>query len=351
MIFVVPRVICVSSRLRPLVAQASEAVLARASTIVRPYTVRVIQAAVDGPAVEVRDLVMRYGDTRAVDGLSLTVEAGTVTAILGPNGAGKTTTIETCEGFRSPQSGSVRVLGLDPVLDARELRPRVGVMLQSGGAWSGSRAHEMLRHIASLHAHPLDVDLLIERLGMQHYGRTPYRRLSGGQQQRLNLAMAVVGRPDLLFLDEPTAGLDPQARRATWELIDELRGHGVTTVLTTHFMDEAEALSDQVHVVDAGRVIASGTVAELAVAGAQDTVRFTARPGLDVDALMAALPDDTKVVEPAAGSYVVSGHVDPVLVAAVTSWLADQDVLPGTMHVQRQTLEDVFLDLTGRTLR
>jgi len=306
---------------------------------------------VSQPAVEVTDLVMRYGDTVAVDGLSLTVEPGTVTAILGPNGAGKTTTIETCEGFRAPQAGSVRVLGLDPIVDAKRLHPRVGVMLQSGGAWSGSRAHEMLRHMASLHAYPLDVDLLIERLGMQSYGRTPYRRLSGGQQQRLSLAMAIVGRPDLLFLDEPTAGLDPQARRATWDLIGELKGHGVTTVLTTHFMDEAETLSDHVHIVDGGRLIASGTVAELAVVGAEDSIRFTARAGLDVVALMAALPVDTKVVEVAAGSYVVNGAVDPALVAAVTAWLAGQGVLTDTMHVRRQTLEDRFLDLTGRTLR
>ena len=171
------------------------------------------------PAVEVVDLVMRYGSVTAVDGLNLTVEQGTVTAILGPNGAGKTTTIETCEGFRTPQSGTVRVLGLDPIADGRKLKPRVGVMLQSGGAWSGARAYEMLRHIASLHAHPLDVDQLIERLGMHGYGSTPYRRLSGGQQQRLSLAMAIVGRPELLFLDEPTAGLDPQARHATWDLV------------------------------------------------------------------------------------------------------------------------------------
>ncbi len=136
-------------------------------------------------------------------------------------------------------------------------------MLQSGGAWSGVRAHEMLRHIASLHAHPLDVDELIERLGMQAYGRTTFRRLSGGQQQRLSLAMAIVGRPELVFLDEPTAGLDPQARHATWELIDELRDSGVTTVLTTHFMDEAETLSDHIHIVDDGQLIASGTAAEL----------------------------------------------------------------------------------------
>ena len=160
------------------------------------------------PAVEIDGLVMRYGAKLAVDRLSLTVPRGSITAVLGPNGAGKTTTLETCEGFRRPQAGQVRVLGLDPVADRAALLPRIGVMLQSGGAWSGARAVEMLRHIAALHAHPLPVDFLVERLGLDDCGRTPYRRLSGGQKQRLGLAMAVVGRPELLFVDEPTAGMD-----------------------------------------------------------------------------------------------------------------------------------------------
>lgn len=294
---------------------------------------------------------MSYGDVTAVDGLSLTVAPGTVTAILGPNGAGKTTTIETCEGFRTPQSGTVRVLGLDPVAEGHLLHPRVGVMLQSGGAWSGARAHEMLHHMAALHAHPLDVDLLIDRLGMGSYGSTPYRRLSGGQQQRLSLAMAVVGRPELLFLDEPTAGLDPAARRATWELISELRGHGVTTVLTTHFMDEAEALSDQIHIVDRGRVIASGTPQMLASSGSENTVRFTSVPGLDVAALMGCLPHDTKVDEVTPGAYVVAGVVDPQLLVALATWCAAQDVITESLLVERQTLEDRFLELTGKALR
>ncbi|MGH3370644.1 MAG: ABC transporter ATP-binding protein, partial [Nocardioidaceae bacterium] len=192
------------------------------------------------PAVEVRGLGMRYGDTVAVDALDLTVARHSITAVLGPNGAGKTTTLETCEGYRRPQHGTVRVLGMDPQAERRALLPRIGVMLQDGGAWSGVRAVEMLRHIASLHAHPLDVAMLVERLGLGGCGRTPYRRLSGGQQQRLALAMAVVGRPELVFVDEPTAGMDPQARRATWELLEELRRDGVTIVLTTHYMDEAE---------------------------------------------------------------------------------------------------------------
>src|SRR3954469_9428125 len=202
---------------------------------------------------------MRYGDKVAVDGLSLTVERATITAVLGPNGAGKTTTLETCEGYRKPQQGSVRVLGLDPDDDRRALLPRIGVMLQSGGAWTGVRAEEMLCHIASLHAPPLPVPMLVERLVLESCGRTPYRRLSGGQQQRLSLAMALVGRPELLFVDEPTAGMDPQARRDTWDLLDELRRDGVTVVLTTHYIEEAERLADQVHVIDPGRVVAPGS--------------------------------------------------------------------------------------------
>jgi len=292
---------------------------------------------------------MQYGDTTALDHLDLEIAPGTITAILGPNGAGKTTAIETCEGFRPVQQGQVRVLGLEP--RDPSLRPRVGVMLQSGGAWSGSRADEMLRHIASLHAHPLDVDALVERLGLGSCGRTPYRRLSGGQQQRLSLAMAIVGRPELLFLDEPTAGLDPQARRATWDLVTELRDHGVTTVLTTHFMDEAEQLSDVVHVVDAGRVIASGSPAELTRESARNTIRFTAAAGLDVLDLMQALPEGTKVEERVAGSYVVAGDVDPAMLATLTAWCAARNVLPESILVERQTLEDRFLDLTGRSLR
>ena len=303
------------------------------------------------PAVDVRGLVMTSGATRAVDGLDLQVEPGTITSVLGPNGAGKTTTVETCEGFRRPQSGSVRVLGLDPVMDAARLRPRVGVMLQSGGAWSGVRADEMLHHVARLHAHPLDVDALVDRLGLSAAGRTPFRRMSGGMQQRLGLAMAIVGRPELVFLDEPTAGLDPQARRATWELVSELRDSGTTVVLTTHFMDEAEALSDRVHIVDAGRVIASGTPAELAEAGARNTIRFTARPGLDVQSLMGALPHGTKVEETTAGHYVIAGEVNPELLATFTAWCAGQGVLAESVLVERQSLEDRFLDLTGRSLR
>ncbi|MBQ0987029.1 ABC transporter ATP-binding protein [Streptomyces sp. F63] len=305
----------------------------------------------DEPVVQVRNLVKRYGPRTAVDGLDLSVAAGTVTAVLGPNGAGKTTTVEICEGYRRPDAGTVRVLGLDPVAQAAALRPRIGVMLQSGGVYPGARAAEMLRHTARLHAHPLDVDMLTERLGLGGCGRTPYRRLSGGQQQRLALAMAVVGRPELVFLDEPTAGLDPQARRATWDLVRELRADGVTAVLTTHFMDEAEQLADDVAIVDGGRVVATGSPEELCRGGAEDTLRFTGRPGLDLAALLTAMPAGAAAAETAPGSYRVTAKVDPQLLATVASWCAQHGVLPDRIAVERRTLEDVFLDLTGKELR
>jgi ABC-2 type transport system ATP-binding protein len=303
------------------------------------------------PVVQVTGLVKRYGSRTAVDGLDLTVAPGTVTAVLGPNGAGKTTTVETCEGYRRPDAGTVRVLGLDPVADAAKLRPRIGVMLQSGGVYPGARAGEMLRHMAKLHAHPLDVDALVDRLGLGSCGRTTYRRLSGGQQQRLALAMAVVGRPELVFLDEPTAGLDPHARRSTWDLVRELRASGVSVILTTHFMDEAEQLADDVVIVDAGRVIAQGSPADLCRGGAENTLRFTGRPGLDMTSLLKALPADTLAEETAAGTYRISGKIDPQLLATVTSWCAQHGVMPDGISVERRTLEDVFLELTGKDLR
>jgi ABC-2 type transport system ATP-binding protein len=303
------------------------------------------------PVVQIRGLVKRYGSKTAVDGLDLEVPQGSVTAVLGPNGAGKTTTVETCEGYRRPDAGTVRVLGLDPVADSAKLRPRIGVMLQSGGVYSCARADEMLRHMAKLHAHPLDVDALIERLGLGGCGRTTYRRLSGGQQQRLALAMAVVGRPELVFLDEPTAGLDPQARRSTWELVRELRADGVSTVLTTHFMDEAEELADHVAIIDAGKVVAEGSPEQLCRGGAENTLRFTGRPGLDVGSLLKALPDGTEAAELTPGAYRINGQVDPQLLATVTPWCAQHGVMPDGISVERHTLEDVFLELTGKELR
>ncbi len=304
------------------------------------------------PAVEAEGLVKAYGATRALDGLSLRVERGEIHAVLGPNGAGKTTAVETCEGFRVPDAGTVRVLGLDPVRDARRLRPRVGVMLQDGvGGYTSARAIELLRLFAAYAEHPLDPVELLSVVGLSGAAGTLVKRLSGGQQQRLSLALALIGRPELVFLDEPTAGMDPQSRRATWELIDGLRADGVTVVLTTHFLDEAERLADIVVVVDAGRVVAAGSPAELTRAGAKGQIRFVAAPGLAVTSLADVLPLGTTVREGEAGHYLVTGDVSPQLLATLTAWCAAQGVLAEQVSVERRSLEDVFLDLTGRTLR
>ncbi len=281
-----------------------------------------------------------------------------MTAVLGPNGAGKTTTIECCEGLRTPDGGSVRVLGLDPQTGGRELRTQIGVMLQDSGLPTGVRALDMLRHVATMYAAPRDVPELAARLGLGDFGTTTIRRLSGGQRQRLALAIALVGRPALVFLDEPSAGMDPQSRHAVWELVRELRDEGVAVVLTTHLMDEAESLADHVVVVDHGKVIAQGGVRDLIASAADRTLRFEAPPGLDLASLGAALAGasaasgaDHAVQEPAPGEYVLSGAVTPEVLAALTAWSATRGVLLTSLSVGRRTLEDVFLDLTGRNLR
>jgi ABC-2 type transport system ATP-binding protein len=216
-------------------------------------------------AVRVDDLVVRFGGRAILDGLSLRAKTGALTAVLGPNGAGKTTLIRCCTDLIRPAAGTVRVLGLPA--GSRQLAGRVGLMPQSAGSWSGVKAIELLRYLAGLYANPLPVPALVERLGLTECAKTPYRRLSGGQQQAVNLAGALVGRPELVFLDEPTAGMDPHARRATWLLLRELRANGVTILLTTHAMDEAESLADQVYIVDHGRVAISGTVRQLTKSG------------------------------------------------------------------------------------
>ncbi|MEU0571382.1 ABC transporter ATP-binding protein [Nonomuraea sp. NPDC005983] len=301
----------------------------------------------ESPAVETTGLVKRYGGTTAVDGLSLRAARGAVTAILGPNGAGKTSTVEICEGFRRPDGGTVRVLGLPPTRP--ELRPRVGVMLQAGGVPPAMRCAEWLSLVSRFYAHPLDARALLSRLGLDEHARTPYRRLSGGQQQRLSLAAAVIGRPELVFLDEPTAGLDPQARHACWELVGELRSAGVSVVLTTHHMDEAERLADQVVIIDRGGIVAEGSPASLT--GAARQLRFRARPGLALDELLNALPAGSAAKESPAGHYIIEGHVGPELLATATAWCAAEGVAADDLSIERRTLEDVFLELTGRELR
>ncbi len=301
--------------------------------------------------MSVRGLVKRYGRVTAVDGVDLELPAASVLALLGPNGAGKTTTVEICEGLVDRDGGEVRVLGVDPSGAPDALRARIGVMPQGGGAYPGVHAAEMLRVVAACSAHPLDVGWLVEVLGLGPCARTPYKRLSGGQQQRLALACAIVGRPELVFLDEPTAGMDPQGRRLVWELIAALRRDGVSVLLTTHLMDEAEALADEVVIVDAGRVVAKGSPAALCRGGFEQELRFRARPGMDLDDLAAALPAGYSAAEPVAGRYLVQGRIDPSVLSAVTGWCAGQGALADDVQVARRSLEDVFLELTGRELR
>jgi ABC-2 type transport system ATP-binding protein len=300
------------------------------------------------PAVEVSGLAKRYSSVTAVADVSLTAETGQVTAVLGRNGAGKTTTVEICAGLRTADAGSVRILGLDP--SAHELRHRVGVMPQGGSGASGvypsARVGEVLGLHAALHSNPLDVAALLDRLELTKLARSTWRRLSGGEQQRLSLALALVGRPEVVFLDEPTAGLDVQGRRTTWDLINELKAAGVAVVLTTHALDEAEQLADEVVIIDAGRVVASGSPAALTARTGDEELHFEARSGLTVANLGDRLGQASVVTEPTPGHYLVTGPVTPDLVAAVTAWCAEQGVIADRVTTGGRSLESVFLALT-----
>lgn len=295
-----------------------------------------------GDTVEVRDVVVRYGATTAVDGVSLTVRSGRVLALLGNNGAGKTSLLQVCEGFRRADGGRVRVLGLDPTDDHDALMPRLGIMLQSGGVYPWATAGEILRLFASFAANPLDVEMLLDRLGLRQFERTRWRRLSGGEQQRLGLAVALVGRPELVFLDEPTAGMDTEARHTTWRLVEELRADGVSVLLTTHLLDEAERLADDVVIMRSGVVAATGTPAELTAAAGIDLLEVRARPALRPDARLAHL----KITETVPGEYAVAGALDTAAIAAVLGWFASVDAQVTAVNTRRRTLEDVYLALT-----
>jgi ABC-2 type transport system ATP-binding protein len=293
--------------------------------------------------VSVEQLVVRYGDVIAVDGISFEAAAGEVTALLGPNGAGKTTTVETAEGYRRPSSGSVRVHGLDPVRDARTLLPRLGVMLQRGGIYPSMGIGDALRLFAAYYDAPASPAELLERVGLTgRVARTPWRRLSGGEQQRASLALALVGQPDVVFLDEPTAGVDPQARQLVRAVVSDLRAGGACVVLTTHELDEVERLADHIVIVDHGRVVADGTLASLTASA--DTMTFVSAPGIDVDNLSKVM--DGWVSETSSGRYSIALGSTPTRVAKLTAWLAERN-LPISELGSGTRLEDVFLRLTG----
>lgn len=297
-------------------------------------------------ALSVRNVTKTFGATTAVSGLSFDVRPATVLALLGPNGAGKTTTIEMCEGFARPDSGEIRVLGLDPTRQAGEVRERIGIMLQGGGAYPGVRVEEMLRLTASYSADPHDVDWLLDLVGLGGQRNTPYRRLSGGQQQRLSLAQALVGKPELVFLDEPTAGMDAQSRLLVWDLIGQLRADGVTIILTTHLMDEAEALADQVVIIDHGRLVATGTPAELMnhTAGVSYVHVSTASA---LDLAQVGLPGEA--IRPL--TYRFQAPPTPESISTIVTAAAEQNVLVRSLEVDKASLEEVFLDITGREMR
>lgn len=294
-------------------------------------------------AVSVEELSVRYGDVIAVDGLSFSAEAGAVTALLGPNGAGKTTTVETAEGYRKPTSGSVRVHGLDPIADARQLLPRVGVMLQRGGIYPSMGIAAALELFAQYYENPASPSALLSRVGLEgRVTKTPWRRLSGGEQQRASLALALIGNPGVVFLDEPTAGVDPHARQLVRAVIADLRDQGACVVLTTHELDEVERLADRVVIVDHGKAVADGSVASLTKAG--DSISFSSSPGIDVVGLGAAMK--ATVTETSPGRYAIDVKSTPARVATLTAWLAKHD-LGVTDLGAGPRLEDVFLRLTG----
>jgi len=297
------------------------------------------------PVIEVSELTVRYGDLTAVDELSMSAEAGEVLGLLGPNGAGKTSTVETLEGYRTAASGTVRVLGLDPVKDHTALTARIGIMLQQGGVYPGITPREAVRLFAAYYPGAHAPEHLLERVGLLGQAGTPVRRLSGGEAQRLSLALALVGRPEVAFLDEPTAGIDVAGRQLIREVIRELRDDGVCVLVTTHDLDEAEKLADRVVIVDHGQVVGSGTPAELMTAGAGDEIRFGAPPALDVAGLGERL--GATVTEESPGEYLVATTASPATVAALTAWLAERELPLADLRAGRQRLEDVFLRLTA----
>ncbi len=295
-------------------------------------------------AVSVRGLVKSYGIRRAVDGLDLDVYRGETLALLGPNGAGKTTTVETMEGYRRPDSGQVRVLGCDPLTQGPALKSRIGVMPQDSGLYPAITPREALTLFARFYPHPRDPEELLRLTGLGESASTRYRRLSGGQKQRLSLALALLPAPEVIFLDEPTAGLDPQARRTTWDIIRGLHDDGVTVLLTTHYLDEAERLADRVAILDRGKLIALDTPAAL-VAG-DSSVHLKIASPVDIAALV-ALPTVISA-QPDSTGYILETSDAPSLLVELTQRLRDLGIQIVEVRVGHGSLEDVFLRVTGR---
>jgi ABC-2 type transport system ATP-binding protein len=310
-----------------------------------------------GIAVRAVDVRKRYGTREILTGVSFEVRRGELFSLLGPNGAGKTTTVEILEGYRCPDGGSVRVLGLEPSRDGTRLRPRIGLMLQEGGIDNRTTPREALRLYARFYRDPEDPDRMLETVDLERAAGTRYRRLSGGERQRLSLALALLGRPELLVLDEPTAGMDPAAKQATRERIAALRAAGTTIVLTTHELGDVERLADHVAVLDRGRLVAYGTPAELTGSGAP-RIRFrlsrTLEPGevADLATVTARLAGGTpRVISAGTGAAYelggLAGAPDPALVAGLAAWCAERGLLLTELRLGAASLEERYLELVG----
>jgi ABC-2 type transport system ATP-binding protein len=299
--------------------------------------------------IEVEDLVVRYGDLVAVDGVSFTARAGEVTVVLGPNGAGKTSTVEHLEGYRPAAAGRARVLGLDPQRDHHQLVRRVGVMLQEGGIQPAIRPREVLRQYAGFFPDPLDVDELLDSVGLTERAGTTVRRLSGGERQRLSLALALIGRPEVVVLDEPTAGIDLEGRERIRSILEGLRTSGTGVLVTTHDLDEAERFADHVVVIDRGRVVAAGSLADL-TSERSTTLGFRSHDPVDVETLGRAMAADARST--GNGAYEVDLPAEPQHIARLSTWLAEQGVAATEIRAGGSRLEDVYRDLvTGAERR
>jgi len=308
-----------------------------------------VDIATSGHAIVVRGLRKQYDGREVVNGIDLDVPAGSITALLGPNGAGKTTTVEILEGYRQRDAGEVRVLGLDPGRDGAALRARIGLMLQGGGIYPQAKPRELLRLYARFYRDPVNPDALLQQVGLADVAGTRYRVLSGGQRQRLGLALALVGRPELVLLDEPTAGMDPAAKASTRELIVGLRDAGVTVLLTTHELLDVELLADRIAIIDRGRIVAAGTVAELA-AGASPRLRFRIGSTLEtVDRTeLEVMLGGTLREDGAVGRYLLEGSdPSPAAVGALATWFAARGILVAELRTTGATLEERYLELTG----
>ncbi|MGH9295698.1 MAG: ABC transporter ATP-binding protein [Acidimicrobiales bacterium] len=293
-------------------------------------------------AVEVDSLTVRFGHLEAVAGASFQAAYGEVLAVLGPNGAGKTTTIEALEGYRRPSAGRLRVAGLDPFTRRRELARRVGVVLQRGGVYPMMSAERVLALFASYYDDARRPGELLERLDLRRVAKTAYKRLSGGEQQRLALALALVGKPQILFLDEPTAGVDPGGRIAVRDVLAGLRRDGICVVLTSHELDEVERLADRVVMLTRGKVAAAGRPSE--IAGPPESIRFVTAPGIDAQSLGVVM--GAEVTEGPGGRYVIGRQPSPGVLSQLAAWLAERDLVLEELDAGRERLEDVFLRLS-----